>query len=185
MCWFPRGYWQLENELYVVCTDSTEYFPQEYSNGICFECSDLFSESAFVNLKAKFKRVMFALAAGKQKSGKKSTNCNFFPIFPSSSRMNSIVGASSYLGYQLWLAQRRLSFFGRHLSPTARRRYLFWKARNATNTRKKYMLPRKMWHFCIIDTLTWREIRQFTKLFLLLEFLPFKKSLKYIHPHTY
>ena len=108
-----------------------------------------------------------------------------FPIFPSSSRMKSIAGASSYLGYQLWLAQRRLSFFGRHLSPTARRRYLFWKARNATNTRKKYMLPRKMWHFCIIDTLTWREIRQFTELLLLLEFLPFKKSLKYIHPQTY
>ena len=80
MCWFPRGYWQLENELYVVGTDSTEYcpFPTEYSNDICFDCSDLFSKSAFVNLKAKFKRVMFALAAGKQKSGKKCTNSTFF-----------------------------------------------------------------------------------------------------------
>lgn len=50
---------------------------------------------------------------------------------------------SSYLGYQLWLAQRRLSFFARHLSSTGRPRYLFSKARNTTNTHKKYMLPRK------------------------------------------
>ena len=72
MCWFPRGYWQLENELYVVCADSTEYcnFHREYSNDICFDCSDLFSKSAFVNLKAKFKRVMFTLADEKQKSDK-------------------------------------------------------------------------------------------------------------------
>ena len=74
----------MENELYVVGTDSTEYcpFPPEYSNDICFDCSDLFSGSAFVNLKAKFKRVMFALAAGKQKSGKKCRNSTFsyFPF---------------------------------------------------------------------------------------------------------
>ena len=84
MCWFPRGYWQLENELYVVGTDSTEYcpFPPEYSNDIWFDCSDLFFESAFVNLKAKFKRVMFALAAEKQKSGKKCTNSTFLVLIP-------------------------------------------------------------------------------------------------------